>query len=137
MECKQPPVVETNIRSHELPDEYFKARRYIDFVCKSSSNVKKSFDESDKTYSGEKIDKLSRKEFEYDKLPAETKDSETLTDLNFRSTIDTLRASDRRKNLNKIDIEKESMGSDSDKKVIEKKIDDFLISKMRERIDDL
>ncbi|EMR74674.1 PDK repeat-containing protein [Thermoplasmatales archaeon SCGC AB-540-F20] len=137
MECKQSPVVETNIRSHELPNGYFKARRYIDFMCKSSSNVKKSFDESDNAYSGEKIDKLSRKEFECDKRPAETKDGETPTDLSFRSTIDTLRASDIRKNPNKIDIEKESMSPDSDKTDVEKKIDNFLISKMRERIDDL
>jgi len=133
MECKQSPVVETNIRSHEVQDEYFGARGYIDSTSISNSNEKKSFDESDNAYSGEKIDKLSRKEFEYDKRPAETKDSETLTDLSFRSTIDTLRASDIRKK----DIEKESMSSDSDKKDIEKKIDNFLISKMRERIDDL
>jgi len=78
MDFKQSPIVKTNEYSYELQDEYVKAKRYIDFTCKSNSNEKKSFDEFDKTYTREKIDKLARMESGHDKLPAEMRGSETL-----------------------------------------------------------
>ncbi len=137
VDFKQAPIIKTNEYSYELQEEYLRAGRYIDFNSKSNSEEKKSFDEFNKAYTREKIDKLVRTELEHDKLPAETRDSETLKDLDFRSKIDTLHLSDRKKKLNKFDIEKESMIYESDEIDIERKIDNFLISKTREKIDAL
>ena len=137
IDFEQSPILKANKYSYGSQEEYFRSRRYIDFMSKSHSKEKKSFDEFDKTCTREKIDKLVRMESERDKHPAEIRDSETFKDLDFRSTIDALHLSEGRKKLNKYDIEKESKVYESDKRDIERQVDNYIISKTRKKIDDL
>lgn len=137
IDLQQSPILKANNSSYEIAEESDQARRKIDFMYGSNAKEKKSFDEVDKAFTKDNIDQLVDRKVGHEKPHTEMTDDKMLKDSKLRSTIDSFPSSDSSKKPNELDVEIESVISDTSKKDIEKNVDDFLTSKIRDKIDDL
>jgi PKD repeat protein len=130
---KQFPVFKTTKSSYETPDKYKEMIRSIDVIAKPNHQKELYFDDIDNRWLKGKIDEISDRELNQ-KKDTELKNKEKGEDL--RSLIDMNLEIDGKKFID-VDIGKEKLFDESVEKDIEKMVDDFLVSRLRERIDDL
>ncbi|UCF13374.1 MAG: hypothetical protein JSW06_03720, partial [Thermoplasmatales archaeon] len=127
---KLPPMGIEDVYSDKIQMRYDRICKLIDYESVSTSEEKKSFDEFDKLQTGEIVDKLIRME-----LKPDTPSTESVRDIDLETRVDSLILSGGRKTLYKFDID--SVFSDFVTESIERKIDDIVFTKTRQKIDAL
>ncbi len=127
---KLPPVGIEDMYPDRIQKRYDGICKFIDYGISSTSEEKKSFDEFDGLQAGENVDKLIRMELQPDMPP-----TASVSDIDMGTRIDRLILSGGRKSLHKFDSD--SVFSEFETESVERKVDDIVFSKTRQKIDAL
>ena len=127
---KLPPVGIEDTYPDKIQKRYDRICKFIDYGIASISEEKKSFDKFDRLQTREKIDRLIRMELQPDTPP-----TASVSDIDMGTRIDRLILSGGRKSLHKFDSD--SVFSEFETESIERKVDDIVFSKTRQKIDAL
>jgi len=127
---KLQPVGIEDTYTDKIQKRYDRICKFIDYGIVSTSEEKKSFDEFDRLQTGENVDKLIRMELQPDTPP-----TASVSDIDVGTRIDRLILSGGRKSLHRFDSD--SVFSEFETESIERKVDDIVFSKTRQKIDAL